>query len=67
VSAWCTGAARDAELGRERPRRRNGVTRPQRTAQDAAAQSVDELHADRLRRIAIDDEDRSVHGYSLLT
>ena len=56
-------AARDAELRRERPRRRHGVAGAERSAEDAAAQPLDELHADRLPGVAVDDEDRAVHAH----
>ena len=54
-------AARDAELGCEGARRRHGVARTQRSAEDAASQALDELHADRLAGVPPDDEDRTVH------
>ena len=57
-------AAGDAELGRERPRRGHRVVRPQVSGEDAAPQPLDELHADRLGGVAVDDEERSVHDAS---
>ena len=55
------GAARDAELCRQGPRRRHGVAGAEHTAEDAAAHALDELHADGCAGGSVEHEQWAVH------